>query len=87
MTPEKKNGPDSEPTNQPAKQDITTKIDFDKVDAAEASAHRPLLGWIARLVSVLAIFAAVFHIVVLRFYPMDPWVFRTCHLVLLGVLG
>lgn len=89
MTPEKKNGPDSEPapTNQSAQQDITNRIDFEKAEAAESSSHRPLVGWIARLVSVWAIFTAVFHIVVLVFYPMDPWVFRTCHLVLLGVLG
>jgi TRAP transporter 4TM/12TM fusion protein len=66
---------------------VTDKIDFDQVEAIEASGHRRLGGWLARFVTIWAIFTAVFHILVLVFHPIDPWLFRNYHLVLLGVLG
>ncbi|ACA59766.1 TRAP transporter permease [Candidatus Desulforudis audaxviator] len=66
---------------------ITDQIDFDQIEALDSSGHRRLSGWLARLVAVWAIFAAGFHLVVLVFHPIDPWLFRNYHLVLLGVLG
>ena len=87
MTPDNKNGvkPPSDQSSSPGK--ITDQIDFDKVEAAEFAAQRPLPFWLAKLVAMWAIFTAGFHVIILVFYPIDPWLFRTYHLVLLGVLG
>lgn len=87
MAQENKNGSASDSENQSSQQDITKRIDFEKSEAAETSSHRPLVGWIAKVVAIWAICAALFHIIVLRFIPMDPWIYRTCHLVSIGVLG
>lgn len=73
--------------DQSSQQDLTKKIDFDKAEAAETSSHRPLVGWVAKVVTVWAVLAAVLHIIILRFYPMDPWLYRTFHMVTIGVLG
>jgi TRAP transporter 4TM/12TM fusion protein len=86
MSPDKKNA-QAEPLKQPGPEKITDKIDFDQVDAVETSGHRQLGGLLGRLVTVWAVFTAAFHIVVLVFYPQDPWLFRNYHLVFLGVLG
>lgn len=87
MTPDNKNGakpPDEQSSTQGL---ITDHIDFDKVEAAETGDQRPLPYWLARLVAMWAILTAGFHIIVLVLYPLDSWLFRTYHLVLLGVLG
>lgn len=83
MTPEHKNG--SIPPSKQVK--IIDQINFNEVEASEVSVQRPLPYWLAKLVAVWAIFTAGFHIIILVFYPIDPWLFRTYHLVLLGVLG
>lgn len=83
MARDTKNGAEK----QSSPQDLTQRIDFDKAEAAETSSHRPLVGWVARVISVWAVCAAIAHIVVLVFYPMDPWVYRTFHMVSIGVLG
>jgi TRAP transporter 4TM/12TM fusion protein len=77
----------ADPERQSGSQKITDQIDFDRMDAVDSSGHRQLGGWLARFVAVWAIFAAAFHLIVLVFHPIDPWLFRNYHLVLLGVLG
>lgn len=72
---------------QSSEKKLTDLIDFDKIEAIETANQRNLSSWLPKLVTSLAVFTAVFHIVVLVFYPIDPWLFRTYHLVLLGILG
>lgn len=86
MSQDKRNG-QTEPDPKSTSDKVTDQIDFDTAETIETSGHRTLAGWLARVVAVWAIFTAVFHIYILVFHPIDSWLFRNFHLVLLGVLG
>lgn len=53
----------------------------------ESSAMRSLTGWVRYLFMAIAIVGALFHLYILNFKPIDPWVFRSTHLVFGTVLG
>lgn len=48
---------------------------------------RDLKGWSQKIFFIIAIIGALFHIVILNFYPLDPWLFRMSHLAFGVVLG
>ncbi|MDE5412211.1 MAG: TRAP transporter permease [Bacillaceae bacterium] len=49
--------------------------------------HRELTGWIKYTFITIAVVGALFHLYVLNFHPIEPWVFRSIHLALGAVLG
>ncbi len=49
--------------------------------------ERKLTGWVKILFSTIAVIGALFHLYILNFNPIDPWVFRSTHLVFGAVLG
>lgn len=48
---------------------------------------RELTGWTQKLFYIIAIIGALFHIYILNFHPIDPWLFRMSHLAFGVVLG
>jgi len=70
-----------------AKLNLTEKLQLEAADDAETSNHRNLRGWLAKIVAVISVVTALFHIVSLIWYPIDPWLFRSAHIMLLSVLG
>lgn len=48
---------------------------------------RNLTGWTQRIFYIIAIVGALFHIFILNFYPIEPWLFRMSHLTFGVVLG
>ncbi|WP_243137092.1 TRAP transporter permease [Heliorestis convoluta] len=63
------------------------KINFDVDDEIELKAQRKPEGWLGKAIALMAALTALFHIGSLVFYPLDPWVFRTIHVMTLSVLG
>lgn len=51
------------------------------------SQTRNLSGWIRYLFMVIAVVGALYHLYILNINPIDPWVFRSTHLVFGTVLG
>ncbi|KAB2951798.1 TRAP transporter permease [Heliorestis acidaminivorans] len=70
-----------------AEQKEKAKINFDVDDEIELKAQRKPEGWLGKVIALMAALTALFHIASLVFYPLDPWVFRTIHVVTLSVLG
>ncbi|WP_156289619.1 TRAP transporter permease [Oceanobacillus salinisoli] len=64
---------------------IDTTVDEDVLEAS--SNTRNLTGWIRYLFMGIAVFGALYHLYILNFNPIDPWVFRSTHLVFGTVLG
>lgn len=64
---------------------LDTTIDEDSV--SPDSTIRDLKGWTRYVFMVIAVFGALYHIYILNFNPIDPWVFRSTHLVFGLVLG
>jgi TRAP transporter 4TM/12TM fusion protein len=52
----------------------------------EVSGGRPLKQPFSIIVAVLGVITSLFHIWVLTIHPIDPWYFRTLHVVLGGIL-
>ncbi|MCT8138732.1 TRAP transporter permease [Anaerobacillus sp. CMMVII] len=48
---------------------------------------RDLTGNMKMIFTVIAVVGALFHLFVLNFYPLDPWVFRSVHLAFGAVLA
>ncbi|EGL83217.1 TRAP transporter, 4TM/12TM fusion protein [Caldalkalibacillus thermarum TA2.A1] len=59
----------------------------DSVDIDGPAAGRQLTGWVRTLFLIIAVTGALFHLYILNFHPIDPWVFRSTHLVFGAVLG
>lgn len=72
-----------------AQQTESGKIDTTVVEESpeESSNMRNLTGWVRYLFMAIAIVGALFHLYILNFNPIDPWVFRSTHLVFGTVLG
>ncbi|GAK04906.1 TRAP-type uncharacterized transport system, fused permease component [Geomicrobium sp. JCM 19037] len=63
---------------------LNTKVE----DPMESSSStRNLTGWAKYLFMTIAILGALYHIYILNFNPIDPWVFRTTHVMLGVILG
>jgi TRAP transporter 4TM/12TM fusion protein len=52
-----------------------------------SSEARILTGWIKYLFTTIAVVGALFHFYILNFHPIDPWLFRSAHLVFGTILG
>lgn len=52
-----------------------------------ASNARVLSGWTQKAFYIISIVGALFHLWILNFYPIDPWLFRAIHLAFGAVLG
>jgi TRAP transporter 4TM/12TM fusion protein len=48
---------------------------------------RKFTGGFAILFSAIAVFGALFHLYILNFHPIDPWLFRSSHLLFGLILG
>lgn len=64
--------------------DLERKLE--KIKDVEVSPKRDLLGVIGVVIWVVGLLMSLFHIVVLVFRPIDPWFFRSLHVVFAGVL-
>ncbi|MFM1652828.1 TRAP transporter permease [Brevibacillus sp. B_LB10_24] len=59
---------------------------IDEAKLEEGNVKRELGGFSRKLITAIAIFMSAFHIWVLGFYPVTPWILYTLHLGLAGVL-
>ncbi len=85
---EKTNNKEEQPKSQTAflkDGKIDTTIDEDALESA--SGTRNLTGWVRYVFMTIAIIGALFHLYILNLNPIDPWVFRSTHLVFGTVLG
>ncbi|WP_102026601.1 TRAP transporter permease [Salirhabdus sp. Marseille-P4669] len=66
----------------------TEKIDttIDEEELESYSNTRKLTGWVKYVFTVIAVIGAIFHLYILNLNPIDPWVFRSTHLVFGTVL-
>ncbi|RKQ35797.1 TRAP transporter permease [Oceanobacillus halophilus] len=64
---------------------IDTTVDEEAIEAASGMRH--LSGWVRYLFMTIAVIGALYHLYILNFNPIDPWVFRSTHLVFGTVLG
>src|SRR5699024_678896 len=63
--------------------EINTTIDEDALDATQ----RNLTGVARYLFMIIAVVGALYHLYILNFNPIDPWVFRSTHLAFGTVLA
>ncbi len=66
--------------------EVTKKLEEMKIKDIELSGGRQLKGSIAKAVFVIGLLMSLFHIYVLTIRAIDPWYFRTLHVVFGGVL-
>ena len=66
--------------------DVEKKLEEMRIKDLEISGGRPLKQPFSIIVAALAVFTSLFHIYVLTIHPIDPWYFRTMHVVLGGLL-
>lgn len=71
--------------------DITEdeKIDTEMMEDAleESESTRKFSGWQKYLFMIIAVAGALYHLYILNFNPIDPWVFRSNHVVFGTVLS
>jgi TRAP transporter 4TM/12TM fusion protein len=58
-----------------------------EVKYEESIQQRNLSGSVAKIFIVIAVFMTLLHLFILNFYPIEPWLFRTIHVVLGSILG
>lgn len=64
------------------------KIDTTMDEDADMMTNvRNLSGWVRYVFMTIAVIGALYHLYILNFNPIDPWVFRSTHLVFGTVLG
>jgi TRAP transporter 4TM/12TM fusion protein len=66
--------------------DVEKKLDQMHIKDLEVSGGRELLRPLALIVAFIGFCMSIFHIWVLIFRPIDPWYFRTLHVVFGGIL-
>jgi len=66
--------------------DVEKKLEEMHIQDLEVSGGRPLKQPFAMILAALGVFTSLFHIWVLTIDPIDPWYFRTMHVVLGGVM-
>lgn len=64
---------------------IDTTVDEETLETS--SNMRNLTGWARYVFMVIAIVGALFHLYILNLNPIDPWIFRSTHLVFGTILG
>lgn len=64
---------------------IDTAIEEDIEESS--SLIRSFTGWQRYLFMIIAVLGAFYHLFILNFHPIDPWVFRSTHLALGAILG
>ncbi len=82
-------------SNETNKQEeLTTKPVLDMLQEAEdeeivesSSEARIFTGWTGIAFTIIAVVGALFHLYILNFHPIDPWLFRAIHLLFGTVLG
>ncbi len=57
-----------------------------KIKDLEVSPKREFQGPLAILLLIIGFLMSLFHIIVLTFTPIDPWFFRSLHVVFAGIL-
>ncbi|NLL20029.1 MAG: TRAP transporter permease [Clostridia bacterium] len=67
--------------------DSNMPIDLEPDLEAENSSLRSLSGGVGKFVAVFAALVALFHVISLKFYPLETWTFRTLHIASLSFLG
>lgn len=67
--------------------DSNMPIDLEPDLEAENSSLRNLSGGVGKFVAVVAALVALFHVVSLKFYPLETWTFRTLHIAGLSFIG
>ncbi|MRG84833.1 TRAP transporter fused permease subunit [Salinibacillus xinjiangensis] len=74
--------------SSPPTDETTGKIDTTvNEEELESSNTRTLTGWVKKTFTIIAVIGAIFHLYILNLHPIDPWVFRSTHLVFGLVLG
>lgn len=63
---------------------IDTEMMEDALEESEDTRH--FTGWKRYLFMFIAVFGALYHLYILNFNPIDPWVFRSTHIVFGTVL-
>lgn len=66
--------------------DVEKKLEEMHIQDLEISGGRPLKQPFSIIVAAIGLITSLFHIWVLTIHPIDPWYFRTLHVVLGGVL-
>ncbi len=66
--------------------DVEKKLEEMHIKDLEVSGGRPLKQPFSIIVAAVGLITSLFHIWVLTIHPIDPWYFRTLHVVLGGVL-
>lgn len=56
-------------------------------EVEQNSNRRNLTGWVRYLFMGIAVVGALYHLYILNWNPIDPWIFRSTHLVFGTVLG
>lgn len=69
-------------------QEIEIKFEkkLKKIKDIEISPKRDLHGFFRIVAYIVGVLMSLFHIIVLIFWPIDPWYFRTFHVVFGGIL-
>lgn len=73
-------------------QKVNSVVSEDKAKELEEAVEGPsnarsLTGWVGILFTVIAVGGALFHLYILNFHPIEPWIFRSVHIALGAVLG
>lgn len=90
MTEENQKGKEEKKDNAETAEILTDdgKIDTTmEEDTDRLSNIRTLSGWVRYVFMAIAVVGALYHLYILNFNPIDPWVFRSTHLVFGTVLG
>ncbi|MDD3472469.1 MAG: hypothetical protein PHS86_06775, partial [Syntrophaceae bacterium] len=66
--------------------DVEKKLEEMNIKDVEVSGGRPLKQPFSIIVAAVGLITSLFHIWVLTIHPIDPWYFRTLHVVLGGIL-
>lgn len=66
--------------------EVEKKLEEMHIKDIEVSGGRELEGFLGGAIFVIGLVMSLFHIIVLTVRPIDPWYFRTLHVVFAGVL-
>lgn len=66
--------------------EVEKKLEQMKIRDIEVSGTRELGGWVSKAVFLVGLAMSIFHIWVLTVRAIDPWYFRTMHVVFAGTL-
>src|SRR5690625_124536 len=96
MAEQKNNGHSTKDTEKQTDKNkkIEKKAKYQKIDTtirdddlASSTSIRDLSGFTRYLFMTIAVVGALYHLYILNFNPIDPWVFRSTHLAFVTVLA